>query len=118
MEGSKQAGRGRKAAKNKSTPFQFKKAGFKSKLKAKANTNLKQMISADSNKFGNVVGSYNFIESGYSIKPAKKYCNFTGFHAKYTDKKTRLSYFSFDLFNAVENITYDQLKQRDMFNSI
>lgn len=76
--------------------------------------NLKQISNADVNKNGNVIGSFNFIESGFSVKPTKKYCNFTGFHAKYTDKKSGLNYYSFDLYNIVENITFDQLKQRDI----
>ena len=79
--------------------------------------NLKQIISAENSKLNNPVGSYNFIESGFSVRPQKKYCDFTGFHSRYTDKKTGLKYFSSDFFNMIESMTFDHLKQRDIFNN-
>ena len=41
-----------------------------------------------------VEGSYQSIEAGKSIRPTRKYCDFTGFRAKYTDKKTGIRYYS------------------------
>ena len=41
-----------------------------------------------------VEGSYQSIETAKSIKPPHKYCDFTGFRAKYTDKKTGIRYYS------------------------
>ena len=44
--------------------------------------------------FGVMQGSYNSIEAGISTKIQVKYCDFIGFHAKATDPKTNLRYFS------------------------
>ena len=67
------------------------KGGVKRKqIHSKSIMNLKQMITAENNKYNHIVGSYGSIEAGISVKPSKRYCEFTGFHARFTDKKTGL----------------------------
>ena len=60
------------------------------KVHSKAISNLKQMNAAEVSKYPLATATYASVESGISVKPNKKYCDFTGFHAKYTDKKTTL----------------------------
>ena len=71
---------------------------------------LKQIITADNTKFRNSIGSYGSIESGISVKPTKKYCVFTGFHSRYCDKKTGLRYFSAELYNTIESMSFEEQK--------
>ena len=69
--------------------FSFLKAGKHAK-------NVKQICTAD--PYGESMGAYNSIEAGISTKIQQKYCDFIGFHAKATDPKTKLRYFSSEQF--------------------
>eukprot|EP00826_Nyctotherus_ovalis_P051971 TRINITY_DN6534_c0_g2_i1.p2 TRINITY_DN6534_c0_g2~~TRINITY_DN6534_c0_g2_i1.p2 ORF type:complete len:168 (+),score=37.62 TRINITY_DN6534_c0_g2_i1:63-566(+) len=50
-------------------------------------------------------GSFQSIEAGKSTKPPRKYCDFTGFRAKYTDKKTRIRFYSHTLYREIGRLT-------------
>ena len=69
--------------------FSFVSAGKHSK-------NVKQMAGSD--PYGEDLGSYNSIEAGISTRIQIKYCDFIGFHGKFTDPKTKLRYFSSEQF--------------------
>lgn len=64
-----------------------------------------------------VENSYNYIESGYSLRPHEKYCDFTGLIAKYQDRKTGLRYHDFDFYKRIQkmsdSIKNDFLEVRD-----
>lgn len=53
---------------------------------------------------GDELGSYNSIEAGISTRIPAKYCDFIGFHAKFTDPKTKLRYFSSEEYQMGKNL--------------
>lgn len=72
--------------------------------------NVKQITAQDS--YGESLGSYNSIEAGISTRMALKYCDVSGFSARYTDPKTKLRYFSaehFQLSKAMPDATRNKL---------
>lgn len=59
-----------------------------------------------------VLGSYGSVESGYSVKAKKKYCDFTGFHSGYTHRETGLRYFQVQhckVINKMQKSKVDEL---------
>ena len=70
---------------NEHREFSFQTAGKHAK-------NVKQISAAD--PYSETMGSYSSIEAGISTRMQQKYCDFIGFHAKATDPKTKLRYFS------------------------
>ena len=56
------------------------------------------------------LGSYASIDAGFSIRPAKKYCDFHGFPAKYTCPKTSLRY-----CNANEQLTANTRRPQTIY---
>lgn len=76
-------------------PFKSRKWNEKTRAKAKGDKvgrSLKQILAREPDS--RVEGSYSSIETPRSRRPAQKFCDFTGFHAKYVDKKTGLRYYS------------------------
>ena len=65
-------------------------------LAGKHSKNVKQIAGNDAHN--NELGSYNSIEAGISTRIQVKYCDFIGFHGKFTDPKTKLRYFSSEQF--------------------
>ena len=77
---------------------------------SKHTKNVKQLAAADPH--GKELGSYNSIESGISTRISVKYCDFIGFHASYTDPKTKLRCFSSDeyqLGRSLPDVTKNKL---------
>ena len=44
------------------------------------------------------------IDVGLSVKKPIKYCDFVGFHARYTDPKTGLRYYNGELHGLVQSL--------------
>lgn len=86
------------------------------KINPKAVKNLKQLTTGIEGE-GMIQNSYQYFDSGYSLKPRDKYCDFTGLQARYTDRKTGLQYHDFDFYKVVqqmnEGIKNDYLDIRD-----
>lgn len=55
--------------------------------------------------------TYVSIEAGPSMKPAKKYCDITGFPAKYTDPKTSLRFCSKDAYKVVRSLPEHRVQE-------
>ena len=50
------------------------------------------------------MGSFNSIDGGITVKKPIKYCDFTGFHANYTDPKTQLRYYDKEFYPICRNM--------------
>ena len=50
------------------------------------------------------------IKAPPSIYPSKKYCDLTGFEAKYTDPQTRLRYCTPAVFSIIRQLTLEQTR--------
>mmetsp|Transcript_27959 Transcript_27959/g.39033 ORF Transcript_27959/g.39033 Transcript_27959/m.39033 type:complete len:157 (+) Transcript_27959:127-597(+) len=67
--------------------------------------NLRQTIALENySKIPSKIPTYASIQVGPSIYPPKKYCDITGFEAKYREPRTRLRYSSASLYQVVKNI--------------
>ena len=49
------------------------------------------------------------IRAPPSLLPNKKYCDFSGFEAKYLDPKTRLRYCNTTVFGIIRTLSLDQV---------
>ncbi|CAD8080392.1 unnamed protein product [Paramecium primaurelia] len=85
--------------------YQFKNSKWQARKKE-----LKSRRQSQSRKFNNaqiqiINSAFNYlsIEAPPSLKPAKKYCDITGFEAKYKDPITQLSYCDSIVFNYIRN---------------
>lgn len=81
--------------------FPFKSAHWLAKQKNKVKgekigKSLRQILGKEPD--AGIEGSYMSIETAKSVKPIHKYCDFTGFRAKYTDKKTGIRYYSHSFY--------------------
>mmetsp|Transcript_46198 Transcript_46198/g.75378 ORF Transcript_46198/g.75378 Transcript_46198/m.75378 type:complete len:183 (+) Transcript_46198:142-690(+) len=66
---------------------------------------LKQIVAAENYEaVPPNIPTYVNIEAPPSLFPAKRYCDVTGFPAKYTDPKTKLRYASASLFSRIRNM--------------
>ena len=70
---------------------------------------MKQILAGEPNK--NSAGSYSSIDVGFSVKRPKKYCDFVGFHAKYSDPKTGVRFYNSELFPIVQKLNDGQKDQ-------
>ena len=50
------------------------------------------------------------IKASPSLYPCKKYCDFSGFEAKYLDPKTRLRYCNTTVFGIIRQLTLDDIQ--------
>jgi hypothetical protein len=85
--------------------YPFKNQAYlkkRGKINAKAIKNLKQLTLGIENGDTLTPGSYYSIESAPSIKPSKKYCDFTGLPSKYSDHKTGVQYHDADFFKLIQ----------------
>ncbi|CAD8186739.1 unnamed protein product [Paramecium pentaurelia] len=87
--------------------YQFKNSQWQARRKE-----LKSRRQSQSRKFNNIKAqvqinnsafNYLSIEAPPSLKPAKKYCDITGFEAKYKDPITQLQYCDSIVFNYIRN---------------
>ena len=81
----------------------FKTFYRKKPINAKAIKSLKQMTTEPVEQ-STEPGNYCSFEAPPSCKPAKKYCDFTGLPAKYTDRKTGLQYHDADFFRVIQGM--------------
>jgi len=69
---------------------------------------LKQIITGqESERSPTWKPTYENIEAGPSVYPAKKYCDITGFEAPYTDPKTKIRYATAELYPVVRSLPTD-----------
>ena len=55
--------------------------------------------------------TYVSVEAPPSMYPVKKYCDVTGFPAKYTDPRSKLQYASLDVFPVVRTMAHDDAQK-------
>jgi len=96
------------------TKHSFKKHDYGAqRIKAKAGRSwksLKQIIAAEN--YGDVppnIPTYVSIEAGPSVMPLKKYCDITGYEAKYTDPRTKLHYSSSSMYPLIQGMPSDMI---------
>ena len=88
---------------------QGKKRDLQFAQRSKHSRTLKQMTTAE--VYSEQLGSYNSIESGYSVKPKRKYCDFLGFETKYRCPKTGLRYYGPQEYAVLSATGYLQLPE-------
>uniref|UniRef100_A0A0D6QQZ8 Vps72/YL1 C-terminal domain-containing protein n=1 Tax=Araucaria cunninghamii TaxID=56994 RepID=A0A0D6QQZ8_ARACU len=72
---------------------------------------LKQILQAENyNLYPADEPNYVNIESPPSMYPAKKYCDITGFVARYTDPRTKLRYANADVFKRIRYLSNDSIQ--------
>jgi INO80 complex subunit C len=114
--GGRGRGRGRGKGKAKEMPaivYSFKNPDYERKKKTHRWKTLKQMVAAEREqhlKWPVHVPTYATIEAPYSLLPPKKFCDVSGFAAKYTEPHTKLRYASTVEFNLIRGLS-DQAVQ-------
>ncbi|KAG9295716.1 hypothetical protein G9A89_001733 [Geosiphon pyriformis] len=81
----------------------YKNPRYKAAKRAK---NVKQIVAAE--RLLNIpldIPTYSNIEAPPSLIPQKKYCDITGLEAKYTDPKTRLRYYSSEVYKEIKQMS-------------
>ena len=88
----------------------FKKASWVEAKSAhqgrKWTKNLKQILNQDERQTH--LGSYQSLDAGFSVDKPRKYCDFVGFSARYTDPKTGLRYYNSEFYPLVQSLTAGQ----------
>lgn len=80
--------------------------------KSKAAKGRKAIIAAEHYEFVPMdKPTYLSIEAAPSTRPAKKYCDFTGLPAKYTDPKTKLRFCGPDAFGVVRGMNEHRIQE-------
>jgi len=62
-------------------------------------------------QFNQQLGSYMSIDCGLSVKIPPRYCDFTGFHAKYRHKVNGLRYTQDDHFTAINKMQNSKVEE-------
>ena len=80
--------------------------------KSKALKSLRAIIAAEHyDHLPADVPTYVNIEAPPSVFPAKKYCDVTGFSAKYTDPKTKLRFCSKEAFSVARSLPEHKVQE-------
>ncbi|CAD8099929.1 unnamed protein product [Paramecium sonneborni] len=84
----------------KNSSWQARKKELKSRRQSQSRkfNNIKAQVQINNSAF-----NYLSIEAPPSLKPAKRYCDVTGFEAKYKDPVTQLYYCDAIVFNYIRN---------------
>eukprot|EP00825_Cyclidium_porcatum_P048351 TRINITY_DN8102_c0_g1_i1.p3 TRINITY_DN8102_c0_g1~~TRINITY_DN8102_c0_g1_i1.p3 ORF type:complete len:124 (+),score=22.89 TRINITY_DN8102_c0_g1_i1:199-570(+) len=86
-----------------------RKKELKQSRSQRQNKNLKQICTNEltsNNQF-----NYMSIEGPFLLKPAKKYCDITGFETNYKDRNTGLYYHDKYIYNYIKNLSRPAIEQ-------